>query len=144
MAWPKTIEISGIKVSVDSWEEIKEAIAVFGGDITVSSDTNAAPRNPPPAHASQGSHGGSLTHADMSLLRSFADNQTRGVLTADLGPALGKRGKAIRTELNVFARRVGLSSTEGALVFEPYVRSDGRAYRLTAHALRTANQILGR
>jgi hypothetical protein len=143
MAWPKTIEIGNIKVSVDSWEEIRDAIAVFGSDgFTVSNQSGEKPNG-----LSGGGGSGansSLSPADRTLLQQFVETNGRGVLIATVGEALGAHGKGIRPELERWSRRIGLVISENATAFDKHKRYDGWAYRMTDHYIRTANQILGR
>jgi hypothetical protein len=144
MAWPKMIEVRGVRVPVDSWDEVREAIETFGGDITVSSteqrDEGGSFRR---GIALSGLPKG-LSPTDRSLLEQFVEAGTRGVLTQHLGQALGKRGKGVRPALESWSRRVGLVTEEGATAFDAVKRFDGRGFRMVDHYLRAASQMLGR
>jgi hypothetical protein len=141
MAWPKIIEVGGIKVPVDSWDEVREAIETFGRDITVSqgeSREDNGQRRTPPLHAS------GLTATDRTLLEQFIQAGPRGVLTKEIGQALGKRGKGVRPALEGWSRRIGLVTEQGATAFEPVKRYDGRGFAMVDHYLRAAGAMLGR
>ena len=136
MAWPKTITIGSMKVEVDSWEEIREAIAVFGSDQVTASAGSPEKRNPPPKE-------NNLSPTDSTLLRQFVEAGRRGVLTATVAEALGAQGKAIRPALDVWSRSIGLVTSDNVSAFENYKRWDGRAYRMTGHYLLVAQKMLG-
>lgn len=143
LAWPKMIEIGKIRVPVDSWEELREALVAFEGfEITVAPDDaqdDSVVRRSASAAARQG-----LGPADRSLLADFIEAGQRGVLIQHLSQALGKRGKGVRPALEAWSRRIGLVTEDGAVAFEPIKRFDGRAYRMHGHYIRVANQMLGR
>jgi hypothetical protein len=141
MAWPKVIEVGGIKVPVDSWEEVREAIETFGRDITVSQgesrDENGQRRTQP-------SHISGLSPTDRTLLEQFIQAGPRGVLTKEIGQALGKRGKGVRPALEGWSRRIGLVTEQGATAFESVKRFDGRGFAMIDHYIRAASGMLGR
>jgi hypothetical protein len=140
VAFPKTIEIGGIKVQVDSWQEIREAIAELGADVAVvTGDREDAHRS-----NSGGAVAARLPPTDRSLLEQFIEAGSRGVLTQTLGHALGARGKGVRPALDRWSRRVGLVTEENATAFEAVKRFDGRGFRMLDHYLRAASQLLGK
>jgi hypothetical protein len=143
VAFPKTIEIAGIRVQVDSWQEIREAVEELGGNVAVPSgegaDGDAPPRRDPSNHARSG-----LAPTDRALVEQFVEAGARGVLTQTLGNAIGARGKGVRPALDRWSRRVQLVTEENASAFEPVKRFDGRGFRMTEHYLRVAAQMLGR
>jgi hypothetical protein len=132
------IEIRGVKVPVDSWEEIRDAIEAFGGEITVTSGEGSQD------NARRSVQPSGLSPTDRTLLEQFIEAGQRGVLTQHLGHALGKRGKGIRPALERWSRRIGLVTEEQATAFEPMKRFDGRGFRMVDHYIRAANQLLGR
>ena len=124
MGWPKIIEIGGIKVPVDSWAELKEAIQELGPGLIVSdSIPNGAPRR-------EESAGQSMGHGDRQLLIQFIDSGERGLLTQQIGQALGKQGKGVRPALERWSRKIGLVTEENATAFEQHKRFDGRGFRM--------------
>jgi hypothetical protein len=143
MAFPKMVQIGIMRFPVDSWEELKDAYAVFGSDVSVVSVES---RDEAPRRAGNGasSSPAGLSATDRTLLEQFVEAGSRGVLTSSIGQALGKRGKGIRPALEGWSRRVGLVTEEAATAFETVKRFDGRGYRMVDHYLRAASGMLGR
>jgi hypothetical protein len=140
MAWPKIIEVAGIRVPVDSWAELKEAIQEFGSNlITMGEEGAAAQRQEPNGN----SHTSNLAHGDRTLLVQFIEAGERGLLTSQLSQALGKKGKGVRPALERWSRKIGLVTEEGLTAFDAHKRFDGRGFRLTDHYRRTAASMLG-
>lgn len=148
MAWPKTLIFpDGLQVEVDSWDEIREAretlgapfIAAGASETATSGEIVSPSRRPLGVGVST-----SLAAHDRSLLEQFIEAGSRGVLTQTLGQALGAKGKGIRPALERWSRKINLVTGENAVAFEAVKRYDGRGYRMLDHAIRTANQLLGR
>lgn len=144
MAWPKIIEIAGIKVPVDSWAELKEAIQEFGPEL-VNAATSSSSDESPSAVRRSAEHPSvpGLSHGDRTLLTQFIEAGERGLLTGQLSQALGKRGKGVRPALEKWSRRVGLVTEDNASAFEPVKRFDGRGFRMVDHYRRTAASMIG-
>jgi len=142
MAWPKIIDIGGIKVPVDSWAELKEAIQEFGpaGITSVVEDSSGQRAETNGATSSPSG----LNHGDRTLLIQFIDAAERGLLTSQLSQALGKKGKGVRPALERWSQKIGLVTAEGITAFEPIKRFDGRGFRLTDHHRRMGASMLGR
>jgi len=141
MAWPKMIEIGAMRVPVDSWDEVREAFEMFGGSAAFTGPEQKEEHG----HRRSGTNNGSgLSPTDRSLLEQFTEAGDRGVLTGNLGHALGKRGKGVRPALEAWSRRVGLVTETGASAFEPVKRFDGRGFKMVDHYIRAATQMLGR
>lgn len=144
MAWPKNIEIlSGIgtiKVPVDSWAELKEAMAEFGS-LVVGVAPVEGPSRSPEIHSSGPST--ALSHADRTLLTQFLEAGERGLLTGQLSQALGKKGKGVRPALEKWSRKIQLITEENTTAFEPIKRFDGRGFRMLDHYRRIASSMLG-
>jgi hypothetical protein len=145
MAWPKIVEIMNgtgiIKVPVDSWAELKEAMSEFGTLLLgISSADDAVSR--PEQNSTSGAV--SLNHGERTLLVQFVEAAERGLLTGQLSQALGKKGKGVRPALEKWSRRIGLVTEENTTAFEPVKRFDGRGFRMLDHYRRTAASILGR
>lgn len=143
MAWPKNIEIlSGIgtvKVPVDSWVELKEAITEFGPMIVGITASDEPTRTEQAANRIDSS----LGHAERTLLLQFVEAVDRGLLTAQLSQALGKKGKGVRPALEKWSRRIGLVTEENATAFESIKRFDGRGFKMVDHYRRIAASMLG-
>ena len=138
MAWPKIIDIGGVKVPVDSWAEIREAIEEFGGSPSTISEGDYQARPGPEPTAS------GLNHGDRTLLVQFIEAADRGLLTGQLTQALGKRGKGVRPALEKWTRRIGLVTEDNASAFETIKRFDGRGFRMVEHYRRTAASMIGK
>lgn len=148
MAWPKMLVFQdGMRVEVESWDEIREAREALGGDFTVTGSGEASSGSDEGPVAPRRASGGRATHLtphDRSLLEQFIEAGTRGVLTQTLGTAIGARGKGVRPALERWSRRIGLVTEENATAFESMKRYDGRGFRMMDHYIRAANQMLGR
>lgn len=143
MGWPKIVEIMHglgvIKVPVDSWAELKEAMAEFGPMILGISTDDAVARPEPTSSGAT-----NLNHGERTLLVQFVEAAERGLLTSQLAQALGKKGKGVRPALEKWSRRIGLVTEENTTAFEPVKRFDGRGFRMLDHYRRTAASMLGR
>lgn len=134
--WPKTITVRGIKIDVESWDELDEAIQRYGSDVAML-DAEAADAKPKKKVG-----GGSLAMNDRVLLQQFVDRENKGILNKDLGKFLGATGKAIGPALRKWALRIGLAHQEKAQAFERFSRPDGRGYKLSAPFLNVARTLL--
>lgn len=144
MAWPKTILVRGLQFPVESWEEFDELVQRYGGDALVVTPASEAGGEPRRDRRQQSNGGGAILEAaHRALLQQFVAGGRRGVLTTDIGPALGARGKAIRPALERWSRHISLVSATGGSAFARVHRNDGRAYRLTDVHLLAAQQMLG-
>lgn len=145
MPWPKIIVVRGLQITVDDWEELDEAIQRYGGEPLIL--TAAASRTDSPREGREGSQQrqphASLGPQDRALLQQLVEGAQRGVLTAQVGPVLGARGKGVRPALERWSRKIGLVTGEGGSAFAPVRRNDGRAYRLSEVHLRGAREMLG-
>jgi hypothetical protein len=140
MAWPKIIEIGGIKVPVDSWSELREAIQELSGQgFTVLPDEEGQTRKVEPI-----GHGSNLNHTDLTLLKQFIEAGERGLLTSQLAHALGKKGKGLRPALERWSRHIELVTQDNASAFEPVKRFDGRGFRMVDYYRQTAASMIGR
>lgn len=139
MAWPKIIEIGGIRIPVDSWAEVKEAIGELGSDLVVSE----MPSFSQPRREENGS-AQAMSHGERQLLIQFIEAGERGMLTQQIGQALGKQGKGVRPALERWSRKIGLVTEEQATAFEQIKRFDGRGFRMTDHYRRTGSSMIGR
>lgn len=137
--FPKTIYVRGVGVPVENWEELDQLIQRYGGELVIAAPAPGGDQKGRRKSASTGT----LTATDRALLERFIEEGVRGVLTADIGQALGKRGKAIRPALDGWSRRIGLVTEEGATAFEATKRYEGRGFRMVPHYLRAAGQMLG-
>jgi hypothetical protein len=144
MAFPKFIEYQGVRIQVDSWAEVREAIQELGRDLVVSAGPEDDSDEARPSRVENHSAGGGLHHFDRTLLAQFIDAGDRGILTQELGKALGKRGKGIRPELDRWSRRISLVTQDQASAFEAIKRFDGRGFKMVEHYRRTAASIIGR
>jgi hypothetical protein len=137
--WPKTVYIKGIGISVGSWEEMDEVVSRYGteGPVVIQGQAGAGDPGRPQAR-------GNLTAADQSVLQTFVDAGTRGVLTSQIGPAIGKRGKGIRPALDLWSRKIGLVDAEDVSAFESVKGTEGRGFRLTGVYLEAGKRMLGR
>ena len=149
MSWPKIVEIMNgmgfIKVPVDSWAELKEAMEEFGSlivGIAPGDEASRPEQNTSAAHV--GTNTAGLSHGDRTLLVQFVEATERGLLTSQLSQALGKKGKGVRPALEKWSRKIGLVTEEQATAFEPVKRFDGRGFRMLDHYRRTASSMLGR
>src|SRR5436305_1699349 len=134
MAWPKTLRIGRTQIDVDSWEEVKEAIEALGPDIAfLSAEVPTDDIAQRPQLPSRSAYGSLFSATDRTLMEQFIEAGPRGVLTSNIGQALGKRGKGIRPALEVWSRRVGLVTEQDATAFEQVKRFDGRGYRMVDH-----------
>lgn len=140
MAWPKIIVVRGVQISVDSWEELDEAVQRYGGEPLILTSAAAA-GDPPKERRERDSQRSSLSPSNRVLLQKLVEGGPRGVLTTEIGPVLGAKGKGIRPALESWGREIGLATTGTA--FAPVRRNDGRAYRLTEVHLRAAANMLG-
>ena len=141
MAWPKIIEIGGMKVPIDSWEELKDAyyaVTAYGIPLTESEDANGTVRK----NDSSGVPG--LNPGDKTLLAQFVEAADRGLLTGQLAQAVGKKGKGVRPALERWSRRIGLVTDENTSAFAPVKRFDGRGFIMTDHFRRTAASMIGK
>lgn len=137
--WPKTIFVKGIGISIGSWEELDELIQRYGveGPVVIQ---GSASQPPPKTDRTNGS--GVLAPLDRSLLENFVASGIRGVLSNQLGPALGTGGRGIRPALDAWARRIGLVTQDGVSAFETVKRLEGRGFRLTPVYLDAARSML--
>ena len=141
MGWPKIIDIGGMKVPIDSWEELKEAyvaITAYGIPLSVGDDPNG------PARKIESSGAQGLNPGDRTLLAQFIEAGDRGLLTGQLAQAVGKKGKGVRPALERWSRRIGLVTDENASAFEQVKRFDGRGFIMTEHFRRTAASMIGK
>jgi hypothetical protein len=137
--WPKLIYIKGVGIPVDSWDEMDEVIARYGAENIGPATPEGSEQTPRRTGHLQG-----VNPSDRSLLESFVEAGDRGVLTARIGQALGKRGKGVRNALDAWSRRIGLVTESGASAFESVKRFDGRGFRMVDHYIGAARQMLGR
>jgi hypothetical protein len=137
--WPKTIFVKGIGISIASWEELDELIERYGseGPLVIHATGQPLPRVERPDGAP-----GVLTPSDRSLLQHFVTEGNRGVLSSQIGQALGTAGRGIPPALDAWARRIGLVTQEGATAFESIKRTDGRGFRLTQLYLNAARTMV--
>jgi hypothetical protein len=145
MSWPKTVVVRGLQITVDSWEELDEALQRYGGEpmiLTAAPATGGEPARDGGAKRTQRGQS-ALGPQDRALLSQFIEGAHRGVLTSQIGPVLGAQGKGIRPALERWSRQIGLVSvgTTGS-AFVPVRRNDGRAYRLTDVHLRGAREMM--
>lgn len=139
MGWPKIIEIGGIKVPVDSWAEVREAQQELGSGVILSDSAPITQAR----REENGSHGAPMHHGDRTLLIQFIESGDRGLLTQQIGQALGTRGKGVRPALGRWSRKIGLVTEENASAFEAIKRFDGRGFKMLEHYRRTAGAMLG-
>jgi hypothetical protein len=134
--WPKTIYVKGIGVAINSWNEFDELVQRYGaeGPLVIGSSSEK-----PPASDRKGTK---LNHTDASLLERFADAGKSGVPTKDIGPVLGKKGKAIRAALDAWSRKIGLVTEDRASAFESSKGAKGRGFRLVGVYVRSAKSML--
>jgi hypothetical protein len=145
LSFPKVIDYFGIKVTVDSWAELREAIQELGLGGGVVSEEGGMPTGPSIGHRSEQPPGSSgLSHADRTLLTQFIEAGDRGMLTQQLSHAMGKKGKGVRPALERWSRQINLVTQEGASAFETVKRFDGRGFRMVDHYRRTASSMIGR
>jgi hypothetical protein len=136
--WPKTIFIKGIGVSISSWDELDELIERYGHEGPVVVQSPVAPH-----HRTEHAHAqGSITPSDRSLLQHFVTEGRRGVLSNQIGQALGTAGRGLPIALDAWARRIGLVTQDGAEAFEAVKRADGRGFRLTTLYLNAARTMV--
>lgn len=133
--WPKTICVKGIGVVINSWDEFDELVQRYGAEGQLATGTSEKPTSPD-------RKGTKLNHTDASLLQQFADAGKSGVPTKDIGPVLGKQGKAIRAALDTWSRRIGLVTEDRASAFESSKGAKGRGFRLVGVYVRSAKSIL--
>lgn len=138
MSWPKIIEVGGVKVPVDSWAELREAIQELGQGLVVSESPQSGLRREDPPNSS------GINHGDRTLLNQFIDAADRGILTQQLGQALGKQGKGVRPALERWSRKIGLVAEDNVTAFEAIKRFDGRGFRMLQHYRMTGAAMLGR
>jgi hypothetical protein len=138
MGWPKIIEIGGVKVPVESWAELREAIQELGQGVVLA-DAPTGRRDEPTSKGAS-----LLNHGDRTLLIQFIEAGDRGLLTHQIGQALGKQGKGVRPALERWAQKIGLVTEENATAFESLKRFDGRGFKMLQHYRMTAAAILGR
>jgi hypothetical protein len=145
MTWPKIVDIRGMKVPVDSWAELKEAIQEFGSDLSAVVSEGIGVADRVDASLPQGdTRATGLNHGDRTLLTQFIEAADRGLLTSQLAQALGKKGKGVRPALERWSRRIGLVTEENASAFEAVKRFDGRGFVMVDHYRRTAASMIGR
>lgn len=140
MAWPKIIEIGGMKVPIDSWDELREAyytVTAFGIPVGASDDSNGV------THKNESADPG-LNHGDRTLLAQFVEAGDRGLLTGQLAQAVGKKGKGVRPALERWSQRIGLVTEPNTSAFQPVKRFDGRGFVMTDHFRRTAASMIGK
>jgi len=143
MSWPKTVVVRGLQITVDSWEELDEALQRYGGEpmILTAAPATGEPSKDGGAKRTQRGHS-ALGPQDRALLSQFIEGGHRGVLTSQIGPVLGAQGKGIRPALERWSRQIGLVSAGTGSAFVPVRRNDGRAYRLTDVHLRGAREMM--
>lgn len=141
MGWPKTIVIRGVGVPVDSWEELDELVGRYGGEALIVAQGEPGELKVRPKSHGQG--GAQLSPSERALLQQFVEAGSRGLLTTQIGPAVGKKGKGIRPALDRWSRRIGLVTEDGASAFEPVKRMDGRGFRMADVYIQGARTILG-
>lgn len=146
MGWPKMLVFAdGMKVAVDSWEEIREAREALGGEFSVQPNPEGAEGGtPPPVVRRQGHTAAGLTHHDVSLLEQFVEAGAKGILTQALGTAIGAQGKGVRPALERWSRKIGLVTEENAKPFESTKTFNGRGIKMVEHYRRVAMQMIGR
>lgn len=139
MGWPKIVYVRGVGIPVESWDEIDELVGRYGSDVRVGEEVDregALPQVTPMGRSG-------LRPPDQALLSRFVEAGQRGISTADLATALGRRGKAIRPTLDAWGRRIGLAADEGITAFEATRGSQGRGFRIRDHFVRVAKGLLG-
>jgi|SRR5271166_2671276 len=138
--WPKTIYVKGIGVAINSWDEFDELVERYGADGPLV----VGQSNPSGNQTVDRKNASSLQPSDRSLLEQFVTSAKSGVPTKQLGPAIGKSGKAIRPALDAWSRKIGLVTHDGAAAFESVKGAKGRGFRLTHLAGQTARAMLGK
>lgn len=138
MDWPKTITVRGVQIVVNSWEEVREAIAELGNEV-LSIEAGRSKETAPKAPQS-----GGLNHNDRTLMIQFVEAGDRGLLTSQIAQAVGKKGKGVRPALERWSRRIELVTEDGASAFEAIKRFDGRGFKMVEHFRRAAQSMLGK
>ncbi len=137
MRWPKAVVVHGIGVPIESWDELDELVMRYGDPALAVGQGRTGE-----ATRLTGRHGADLSPADRALLHQFIEAGARGLLTTQISPAVGKRGKGIRPALDWWSRKIGLVTADGASAFVALKRADGRGFRLTDVHLLGARSIL--
>lgn len=88
MRWPKAVVVHGLGIPVESWDELDELVRRYGSAALAVGQGRAGPA-PRPA----GRLGAGLSPPDRALLQQFVEAGARGLLTTQISPAVGKRGK---------------------------------------------------
>lgn len=135
--WPKIISVRGVNVEVSDWDEVDEVIKRYGtegGDLIIREGSSGPVRQP------KGQNRSGLEPHDLTLLRRFVEESS--LATADIGSALGKSGKAIKTGMVAWSVKVGLARDSTVFPFESCFRADGRGYKLLPHFREVGRSIL--
>lgn len=140
MGWPKTIMIRGVGVPIESWEELDELVERYGGEALIVTQQQTGSEGQPQRRNRTGLQ---LSPSDRALLERFVEAGSRGLLTSQISPAMGKKGKGIRPALDRWSRRIGLVTEEGASAFEPVKRADGRGFNMAEVYIQGARAMLG-
>ncbi len=139
MHWPKTAVVHGIGIPIDSWDELDELVRRYGDATLAVGQERTGDAEPQPT----GRYGAALNPPDRALLQQFVEAGGRGLLTTQISPAVGRKGKGIRPALDRWSRKVGLVTADGASAFAPVKRADGRGFRLNDVHLVGARSIMG-
>lgn len=137
--WPQTVVVRGIQILINSWEDFDELIQRYGsGNEPIAVVGGEGASHLKPQFKSKPGPSRLAPH-DRTLLKNFLEGS---VSTNQIGQALGRKGKAIKSGLDDWSLRIGLTTDSTTTAFEPCFRTDGRGYRLTNHFRDVARVML--
>jgi hypothetical protein len=130
------VKIGNLEDTVDSIEELDTLVARYGS-ITPNTETH----QPKPPVGGGGVNGAGA--ADSVLLKKIVEAGAVGLTTIEVGTILGRKGKAARPALKLWAKRIGLSEDENMEVFEDARVGTQRGVRLKSGLLDVARHLHG-
>jgi hypothetical protein len=130
------VRIGNVEISdISSLDEL-EAIVRLLGDLAAPIESGVVERIVEAVPS-----GGTLPTGDKILLRRFVTAHPRGIETADVGMALGRKGKAIRPAALQWANRIGLTKGDDHNPFEQCRVGTQRGMRISDALIEFAREL---
>ena len=130
------IRIGQIEFSDLTPKELDELVKKYGAGDAAKSPTKQGSPSPSGSATAVGTG-----HTDTVMLKRFIDAGSAGVEAHVVGDILGRRGKATRTGIIEWARRVGLP--DGADPYEVTRIGTKRGFRIKTSLMEVARSISG-
>lgn len=129
------IRIGKLEITLENMEELDALIERYGGEMVVGDSDQSNPQMP--RHSSSG-----LDNRDRVVLQTLVNAGQGGVLAAELGKMLGKRGRGLRGAAQRWALRARIITDANVSPFEETRIGTQRALRFDGAHLAIAKGLL--